>query len=211
MKETPILMCAEMVRATLEDRKTQTRRVGKCQHDEATELGVESIGHATKGTVLQATYRAFPKGGTARWALCECPYGQPGDRLWVRETFAPCVGGARGPLNPTLYRADNCEGYENLTWKPSIFMFRWESRLTLEITGVRVERVQEISDEDAIAEGIEGDGVMFRDYSPEGTGLFTQTPRSSYCGLWDSINAKRGFGWDKNPWVWVLTFKRITP
>ena len=130
-----------------------------------------------------------------------CPYGVPGDRLWVRETFY-----SNGMCKNTMschYRAT----YNGLftpdtvpwKWTPSIFMPRWASRITLEITGVRVERVQDISEEDARAEGIPdeyraGHRIYYR-------------PR--FKTLWDSINAKRGFGWDSNPWVWVVEFKRV--
>lgn len=193
MKERPILFSSAMIRAILEGRKTQTRRVGRYQMPEATELRVESIGHATKGTIYQATYRAFPNRGTARWAICEFPYGVIGDQLWVRETFTLCESTRSDGHRAPLYWATSVVADE-IKWKPAIFMPRWASRITLEITSVRAERVQEISEGDAIEEGITWD--QDHDYVGE------------YRKLWDSINAKRGFGWDVNPWVWVIDFQR---
>jgi hypothetical protein len=162
-----------MVRAILESRKTQTRRVVRNPA-------------RLDGLMLS--------GEESAW----CPYGQPGDRLWVRETTWR-NGGYVATDKSNIAHEGKC---------PSIFMPRWVSRINLKLTDVRVERLQDISEADAIAEGIQGDGIMYYDYSPEGTGLPTQTPRSSYCGLWDSINGKR-FPWASNPWVWVLTFRRI--
>jgi len=144
-----------------------------------------------------------------------CPYGAPGDQLWVRETWQiNHIDYDRGPAPKSrpldaelLYRADGefrdqfeiDEGGSG--WRPSIFMPRWASRISLEITGVRVERVQDISDADAKAEGV-----------PEGafdTGL-TYVPSyvESFMNLWDAINAARA-PWDSNPWVWVVEFRRI--
>ena len=107
-----------MVKAILAGRKTQTRRIAKCQKDDATELAVDYMGHATKGEVAVATYRAFPGKGTATHGLCECPYGVPGDRLWVKETFMVVS------KNVLLYRADFGNGKHVSPWKPSIFMPR---------------------------------------------------------------------------------------
>lgn len=166
-KERPILFSAPMVRAILAGSKTQTRRVVKTH-----ELMHE---------------------------FC-CPYGVPGERLWVRETFWARKGifpnAVPGYHDLVFYRADpdpapNLD--RPLTWKPSIFMPRWASRLTLEITEVRLERLMSITHADAIAEGITGE----------------QSPRAGYAALWDTINAKRGFDWASNPWVWALTFKML--
>lgn len=191
-------MCDAMVRATLAGLKTETRRVGKCQNSYATELGVDYIRHATKGEVAVATYRAHPGGGTARWGLCECPYGIPGDRLWVREAF---LNNSLPGYDPVyFYRADDPEKPIDRQWKPSIFMPRTASRITLEITGIRAERVQDITSASAIAEGIGVDDGQMR-----------ETP--NFRELWDSINAKRAKGiyaWVNNPWVWVIQFKQIT-
>lgn len=169
----------------------------------------------------------------------ECPYGKVGDRLWVKETFAFTVDDASfiGYTPPEhasmadafrsvgikraeeegwiLYRADNehpdVDGDE-LRWSPSLFMPRWASRLTLEITSVKVQRIQEISEGNARAEGIEvrmaGSFPMYRDYSGSDE-VFGHLPIRSFASLWDSINEKRGFGWDSNPHVWVIGFKRV--
>lgn len=196
-----------MILALLSGAKTQTRRVGKIQKDDATELGVEYIGHATKGRVAVADYRAFPKGGSARWGLCECPYGQPGDRLWVKETWGtnPCydyLKPSRLTVNsftkdPDEYRATATKETSVSKWRPSIFMPRWASRITLEITGVRVERLTEISEADAKAEG-----VKFR-----GMTRFEKEASTLYAELWESINGRGS--WALNPWVWAISFKRI--
>lgn len=175
MRERPILFIAEMVRAILDGRKTQTRRVIKA-----------------------------PKGFEVRDAGVEfgCPYGQPGDRLWVRESFAI------GPRDKdVIFAADKKWDVDGKplppagsVWKPSIFMPHWASRIILEITGVRVERVQAISEEDAYAEGRSLNDECDPVSRPGG---------NWFRKLWDSLNAKRGFGWDVNPWAWVIEFKRI--
>lgn len=132
----------------------------------------------------------------------ECPYGAPGDRLWVRETFAIYANGS------VVYRA-SAEGLDPRSeqvlcarWLPSIHMPRAASRLTLEITDVRVERLQKISEADAEAEG-----VAFMRKHPDIDE--TLTASQLYAALWDSINEKRGYGWDANPWVWVVSFKVV--
>lgn len=196
IKERPILFSGPMVRAILEGRKTQTRRVvvptmttprvaplhmepwiidGEQETDE-------------HGLPCWAGYHPdYP--GEAKWF--SCPYGQPGDRLWVRETWnKQMIDGAER----VAYRADIPNGHSFLYWHPSIHMPRWASRITLELTGVRVERVQDITSEDARAEGVDAPDVL---------------PRSKFATLWDSINAKRGYGWETNCWVWVLEFKRL--
>lgn len=139
-----------------------------------------------------------------------CHFGQVGDWLWVKETWAESVPDAQwGDMNgggePTpIYRADN--RWDGVTWRSPIFMPRYESRITLEIVSVRVERVQDISEADAIAEGIDEWEEMFR-CGTDSDPCWTRDARLAYAWLWDSINAKRGFGWDTNPWVWVVEFK----
>ena len=197
MKERPILFSGPMVRAILEGRKTQTRRVVK---------GL-TPGHAHTGRSL--TGLGYPASMGKWWAeflhsepgspiYVACPYGQPGDRLWVRETWAlhPDDGEAG-----VLWRATDpgwdAEG-TGLKWRPSIFMPRWASRIELEVTGVRVERVQGISEADAQAEGVaavQGDPEDHVD------------PVDRFAQVWDGINGKRGHGWDVNPWVWVVEFR----
>jgi len=186
MRERPILFSGPMVRALLADAKTQTRRVVNLGR-----LAKEQAERARAGD-----YSRLP-----------CPYGVPGDRLWVREAFATdVVPGAR----EVIYRADQSDAsaipaaaaaWRSFGWAPSIFMPRWASRVTLEVTGVRVERLQDISEEDAAAEGIEPDfGNAYtcaaRDY------------RRAFERGWDTINGTRA-PWASNPWVWAVEFRRL--
>lgn len=245
MKERPILMSAPMVRAILDGRKTQTRR-------------------AVKPRIVPVVEECFRVNGkwcnhTFAYDLVElCPYGKPGDRLWVRETWADVHplqvaegryskegrAGIPGPPSVeyrTIYAADGdyppiwysdghpfrtltCPGdferelYPKGTgwgWWPSIHMPRWASRITLEVVSVRVERLQEISEADAKAEGIESSrasqlcGGTWRDYSQGRRDPFEDfsSPVDSYRTLWESINGPGS--WDANPWVWVVEFKPI--
>lgn len=204
MKERPILFSGPMVRAILYGTKTQTRRVAKFFDVDA---------------AMQFAPR-FENGwwkAAAEGYECLCPYGQPGDRLWVKETFQTGEFAMNEPSGP-VYRAtdpdwSDCDEWK---WKPSIFMSRALSRITLEIVSVRVERVQEISEEDALAEGSYLDRCPClprkRDRTPLDA-MFIQTGcidhGTEFKKLWDSINAKRGFGWAANPWVWVLEFQRM--
>jgi hypothetical protein len=195
MKERPILFSAPMVRAILEGRKTMTRRVIK---PHPTLFNGRAGGHDCGWPIDE------------RGRLVACPYGQPGDRLWVRETFQTLEDFAA--KDATYYRADgkkitalvDGDKYDlSHKWRPSIFMPRALSRITLEITSVRVERVQDISEADAIAEGCIASNDDLTD------GYFDIPARSFFEDLWDSINAKLGYGWDANPWVWVVEFKRV--
>lgn len=234
-RERPILFSGEMVRAILEGRKTQTRRV---------------VNHRRWGVPVQIkvdppsfTWARFADAPFPdMWYSLGAPYGVPGDRLWVRETWLEFdrnhyteQGKPREYLstrygvprvNGCAYRAecdkesDEIRAEYGYKWKPSIHMPRWASRLTLEITEVRVERVQEISEADAVAEGCNW-------FSPDDPGEPDEDPRivgyprmptpergfarQNYQRLWDSLNVKRGYGWDVNPWVWVLSFKVSGP
>ena len=189
VKERPILFSGPMVRAILEGRKTQTRRTYKLQKEMEwyQDLGGETEGWYTNGI--------------GWWNVEEevCPYGKVGERLWVREAF--CAS-----FKPMIYQADakhKTYGGEPIKYKPSIHMPRRMSRIDLEITGVRVERLNEISEEDCYAEGIRkiGDG---------GAGELDgarSTPRQLYSDLWVKINGPGS--WAANPWVWVVEFKTI--
>jgi hypothetical protein len=179
MKERPILFSAPMVHAIIDDRKTQTRRVIKGR-----DIRIDNIG--------QVLHRVQRADGNHLEALA-CPYGQPGDRLWVRETWSMS---GNGPFYRTDVRQPETVHY---AWKPSIFMPRWASRITLKITAVRAERLQDISEEDAIDEGCDG-------MNPESHHEWSAV--DEYRNLWDSINSKT-HPWDTNPYVWVITFKRI--
>ncbi len=189
MKETGFIAYQHEVKAILEGRKTQTRRVIKPQpvFDSADLNGKPYF-----------RWRGLER---SQWALSTyCPYGQVGDRLWVRETFYTDNYRRSNGL-PVLYKADG----ETRSWKPSIHMPRWASRITLEITGVKVERVRDISEADAVAEGV----LVYT--PPSYRMMLVPSPVDTFAELWDSINAKRGYGWDVNLYVWAPTFKVVAP
>jgi hypothetical protein len=146
--------------------------------------------------------------------VMKCPYGQIGDRLWVRETYS-IVGD--GEKIGTCYRVDGEDQIDRShgeRWLSPRFMPHWASRITLDIVNIRVERVQEIGEADAFAEGIIRNGyqVYFAPgISPSRVDYFQKTATRAFSVLWNSINAKRGFGWDDNPWVWVVEFAPLTP
>lgn len=203
VKERPILFSGEMVRAILDGRKTQTRRIVKPQPVDFV-FGASGTHPAFVPPHCIAGYNAI---GVNRVNECidylRKPYARPGDRLWVRENFAP-IPDAR-PLgyysNPKWmdrefwYQADNDRPtWGGEKWKPSIHMPRAASRLTLEIKSVRVERLNDISEEDAESEGVEQ-----RALDP--------WKRTAFCRLWETINGEGS--WDVNPWVWVVEFVRI--
>ncbi|HET8550943.1 MAG TPA: hypothetical protein VFM97_00520 [Gammaproteobacteria bacterium] len=186
MKDRPIIFSGPMIRALLREiekpgsGKTQTRRVVKLNLAGRVELR----GHNWHCDDPEAS-RA-------------CPYGQPGDLLWCRETFGCYCHNSVQPIwgCELAYRAtDEDHDYPLSGWRPSIHMPRWASRITLQLTDVRVQRVQDIGAPDAIAEGIDDPAV--------GQAV------PDFARLWDSINEKRGFGWQSNPRVWALTFKPI--
>ena len=203
MKEKPIIFSTEMVGAILAGRKTQTRRVMKPQpKGESRPLSEWSAGIAAachdhspnpdKLTAHQKRLKGIifpflePDCGLVSWP---CPYGKPSDRLWVREKFS--FGG-----NGYFYGTD-MDGSIKVAWSSPIHMPRKASRLTLEITNVRVERLRDITDKDAKAEGVipcPACGTI-RPY------------RHTFENGWDKLNAKRGFCWSENPWVWVIEFK----
>lgn len=196
MKEGPILMTGGNVRAILEDRKNQTRRIFKG----LTPPNCEGI-HSCKVEDGFAKFHLNGKLAMHSGEWTRCPYGVAGDRLWVKETFVsiPIDGGEMG----IAYRADGDDAFNNIEngyewmgkWTPSIFMPRWASRITLEITEVRVQRLQEISEEDALAEGVD-----IRD-SVIGTAI------GAYYTLWNEINGQKS--WPMNPYVWCISFKRL--
>lgn len=204
MKERPILFSGEMVRAILEERKTQTRRV-------------------VKGTALDWLQPGmFSPKYVADPANYLSPYGYAGDRLWVRETWQMVYERMDGqrfthPIENARqrwveYAASPRDEHEPPKWRPSIFMPRKYSRITLEVIDVRVERVQAISREDAKDEGMSSawiwDSTRFEKH-PEHFERSILNPRiANFSVLWDEINCKRGFGWEANPWVWVIEFGR---
>lgn len=192
----PILWSAPMVRALLAGRKTQTRRLVK----PAPTLHGEMWGHKT--LVGHFAEHVF---GSCFANLTGEPYARVGDLLWGRETYAVKQGGG------AWYRADGDAEEIVGKWTPSIFMRRWASRLHHEVTAVRVERLKDISDDDAIAEGLEereGDDRHDRLWSwPGSTSLF-ESPRACYWAGWDTINKKTPAS--SNPWVWCISFKPVS-
>jgi hypothetical protein len=186
----------------LEGWKTQTRRVMKPQPFD--DGGIWRWQHG-RHVVAVPGPRAF---GLEEWAIWqECPY-QVGQTLWVRETWADGIAGCP---NGVSYRADHLDplgdGPANpMKWRPSIHMPRWASRITLTITDVRVQRVQDISEEDAEEEGVVNCGNYWQ--PGEGFNCPCSFAYGAFSKLWDSINAKRGYSWDANPWVWALSFRR---
>lgn len=192
MKERPILFNGQMVRAILEGRKTQTRRVVKARGWKGPKvdplLSACSLMHLTGESVQSQMAR-------------KCPIGQPGDKLWVREAWEP------HSMGKCLYRADGEDQVNSIgstwhKWKPSIHMSRQASRIDLLVKTVRAENLQSISEADAWKEGIRATTQSVSRYVGEGVDLFV--------GLWDSINRDRGFGWDTNPWVWVVEFEMLS-
>jgi hypothetical protein len=196
MSEHPIIFSGPMVRAILEGRKTQTRRVI---------TSVRALDNLKHGG------NPYP-----------CPYGQRGDLLWVRENWAVRLDQDDVKIHDLPHRSvgywadgpgkccnTGCAGAAGKV-RPSIYMPRWASRLTLRITAVRVQRVREIGRDgreakDIYAEGITDEQIdLWRKYlHPD------DAPAHTYSILWDSINAKRGYSWKSNPWVWALTFERV--
>ena len=209
VRERPILFSGPMVRAILDGSKTQTRRVVKgVPRTEDDDLVRLECGHYHP-TIIdrdgfeepgEETFGAWTPDG--EWAT-RCPYGQPGDRLWVRETWCDISG-----TQPQFaYRADPYVSNGDLKgqWRPSIFMPRAACRLTLEITEVRVQRLQDMNATDAIAEGIPSRGIEPPCIASAMMYLH------DFEQLWDSINAKRGHSWESNPWVWAVTFRPSSP
>lgn len=205
MTERPILFSGEMVRAILEGRKTQTRRVIKPQFNHKWGSGVPH-GYDKFGVHVDIPL-IDPHPMFGGWAYLFCPYGKAGDRLWVRETWAQlCEADELTGECDVAYRADDWPedesgpDYKTNTWRPSIFMPRWASRITLEIEQVSVQRVQDIGDSSCEAEGVSLANASIPGYL-----------RKRFQILWDSINAKRGFPWSSNPWVWVISFRLAAP
>lgn len=256
MKDRPIIFSAPMVRALLAGTKTQTRRIVKHQGilDHPAGKGFKVILLGNKEAWLNS------RPDHPQHITKFCPYGQPGDRLWVRETWTetiniegipdwpdrPCTLVDDDPSDVVIYRADgewewlDDEGgsTDKTNWKSPLFMPRWASRILLELTAVRVERLQDISEEDAIAEGCEADkpktwwqGYMWDEHIEDyihqqhmGEGppewmfepkrmapkpWLVRSAKDHYRALWESINGAGS--WHSNPFVWVIEFKRIEP
>jgi len=222
VKSRPILFSAPMVRAILAGTKTQTRRPVKPQ---------PKVVHGIYGDASIDTNCIFPRGDQR----IHCPFGAPGDRLWVRETWAAVrdINGT-GPLvrphlvpdpmvscaDQIIWRADgdiewlDDDGFisDRSCWSPSIHMPRWACRLVLEIVSVRVERLQEISEANSRAEGCEQAMIGYRDYTPYSGGHEFSRARNSFRSLWDATYNRKGSRWatwGSNPWVWVVEFTKV--
>lgn len=212
-----------MVRALLEGRKTQTRRIVK-----GPQLGPRAEWQKWEGESWRAQGLTGDIPVEWRGQILFCPYGVPGDKLWVRETWKATERESNG-VDGILFRADDhfqpiantkaaadlwCEAYHGNhgdNWRPSIFMPRWASRITLELVEVRVERLHDIQPGDCMAEGIElPQSVKDACASNQGGEFDTidWDPTPHFAKLWDSINLERGC-WHSNPCVWVLVFKRV--
>ena len=208
--DRPILFNGPMVCAILEGRKTVTRRPVKATKAHAD--GFMMLDHG-KGWRPYNAFGDFASDHEGMEYPIACPYGKLGDRLWVRETcFINDYREASVPEQERAdceihYRADGIPDFEGeeelIRWRPSIHMPRWASRILLEVTDVRVERLQDITEEQALAEGIKkhSDGG----YHVEDGKHFSDSPVESFACLWSSV----GGDWDANPWVWCVSFKRI--
>lgn len=243
-KERPILFSGSMVRAILDEEKTQTRRIMNPQAwGPVANVGlgrdVERFhwhrrGERTDGGFDLGTHIFGLHPETQRILVAQaCPYGAPGDRLWLRETWAPVDRMSSGvereepveigymaDLSAISHESDNVHSldvygwnWEAIKWRPSIFMPRWASRITLEVVSVRVERLQDISEDDARAEGVRPFFERFPMFGQEqcitsGERAADAPFRASFAVLWDEINGDRAT-WKSNPWVWVVNFKKI--
>lgn len=209
MKERPILFSGDMVMAILDGRKTQTRRVVKPQPPDWLQVYSVGVCGGKVSFVGHGRSEQFADSSTAK-----CPYGVPGDRLWVRETWqhtvatdSDCCVAYKADMSAQHSIADQCGDGDFVKvggdcvplhigrWRPSIHMPRWASRITLEITGVRVQRLQYISEADAVSEGCQCAGVPA-----------SLTNRGAFAKLWESINGEGT--WAANPWVWAIEFRR---
>lgn len=230
IKERPILFNGAMVRAVLSGSKTQTRRILKNPYIE----GEWSIKPTNEPRFQGHTHDWWLGEGTQPFGAIKSPYGQVGDQLWVRETFQPIfaegvtdfadvdykTGEGYAPVYPATDKVVEFVSFDgDITTRctPSIHMPRWASRIQLEITGVRVERLNDCSEADAVAEGIERVGGYasvspWRNYRIGEAGemsMHCSAPTRSYMTLWESINGEGS--WAANPWVWVIEFKVIKP
>lgn len=195
IKEYPILFSTPMVQAIIEGRKTQTRRI-------VNRTALKWIDEAG----FTPEFVALPENHL-------CRYGYPGDKLWVRETWNSYNKNFYGLPDEEvyLYKANGTD--RTCTWKPSIFMPKAACRIFLQIENIRIERLQDISEENAKAEGIElvekehGIFPYYKDYSEHPNDFVFESPKDSYKSLWEKINGINS--WNQNPFVWVIEFKRI--
>lgn len=214
MKTKPILFSTPMVKAILEGKKTQTRRVIQFELNNIHYV----FGMPKENIKLLADWSLsgideFRDNILSYYVQCDvddsyskeikCPY-EIGQILWVRETFCPVVDAHTFEDTGFKYRADNNTQHYNGCWKPSIFMPKVAARIFLKVTNVRIERLHDITESDAIDEGIKCIDNVYYDYLSE---KFYRKPYESFCTLWTKINGKES--WNKNPFVWVYEFERI--
>jgi hypothetical protein len=243
MKERPILFSGPMVRALLDGSKTQTRRIVKPQPWDSARSAHYGPSHPSGSGGMHPASVIFSERETfdPPWAApmpIVCPFGEPGDRLWVREAWRSVTdldkssgsgiaelctnAGYRTPWAPLQYEADRRRvNWEHTSTPPhdgeplpgryrhARFMPRWASRITLEVTGVRVERLQSITEADARHEGAVHSALLPMGWNKPGCDPQDGAMRSRFAALWDSLAAP-GADWDANPWVWVVEFKRVT-
>lgn len=213
MKYIPILLSTQMVQARLDGRKNMTRRTKGLEIINKLPDNWEYVGKTpehdvpypiNRGIIGNPWYQWTKSIGKSETFIAQCPYGQIGDVLWVRESFCKDIN--NNYVFKTMFGVS-----DSFKWKPSIYMPKAACRLFFEITDIRVERLQDISENDAISEGIEvldghsnyknylyGDGMNY---------TYVKTPKLSFCTLWKSINGEES--WEANPWVWVIEFKEI--
>lgn len=222
MRERPILFNADMVRAVLDGRKTQTRRIIQSPAKNIQASGHQVIEYREPGDKWYGEHVFSMRNQSGTWCdytkeqfLAKCPFGAVGDRLWVRETFR--VHSRATDVATLVYKASEQQSWTQQThrvpiekcnkpavvdtWTPSIHMPRWASRITLEITCVRVERLNSMTEKDALAEGCLGGHDSIPGYQ------YSATPHEHFHHVWQSIYGADS--WQANPWVWVIEFKRV--
>ncbi|KAF6684994.1 hypothetical protein [Pantoea sp. EKM20T] len=222
MRERPILFNADMVGAVLDGRKTQTRRIIQSPAKNMQASGHKVIEYREPGDKWYGEHVFSMRNQSGTWCdytkeqfLAKCPFGAVGDRLWVRETFR--VHSRATDVATLVYKASEQQSWTQQThrvpiekcnkpavvdtWTPSIHMPRWASRITLEITCVRVERLNSMTEKDALAEGCLGGHDSIPGYQ------YSATPHEHFHHVWQSIYGADS--WQANPWVWVIEFKRV--
>lgn len=208
MKFRPILFSTSMVQAILEGRKTQTRRVVRPQPlklNFSTALPLNELINNLEWLTNKGL-NEIRKDANA-YVFPKCPYGYVGDVLWVRETWQDY---ARPDIKDVrfIFKADKTDAIGSIIkWKPSIFMPKKACRIFLKIRDIRVERVQEISEDDAFSGGIKSHEGMCKNYLSKNSDDWFGDITDSFQSLWQSINGERS--WSDNPWVWLISFERI--
>jgi hypothetical protein len=214
MREIPIIFNTDMVKAILDSRKTMTRRtkgLDKIPQDSA--FYTYKYNNSIIDLAYAHAFKKIYKGVWVNHEIVACPYGEPGDLLWVRETFSKTMLQDEAGWF-TVYKADGDD--VAAPWKPSIHMPKSAARIWLKVKEVRVERLQDITTEDAISEGLENFTITdqtnyqtyYKDYLIKSIGHWYPNPIKSFQSLWISINGSET--WDENPWTWVITFEVLS-